>query len=124
MVHAGLEILRSELITLTQSAALEANNSLRELMDDIYSASETAIEILNDLLHYEHMDAGTFNLELSWRPLARLLQSKLNWAAILAEKSSVNLKIFDSTVASEFGIDESKVNAIEGCRYFECSIIS
>jgi len=29
-----------------------------ELLEDIYSASETAIQILNDLLHYEHMDAG------------------------------------------------------------------
>ena len=83
-------------------------------MDDIYSASETAIEILNDLLHYEHMDAGTFNLELSWRSLTGLLRSKLHWAAILAEKSLVNLKIFDSTVASEFGIDVSRGNDIEG----------
>jgi len=29
-----------------------------ELLEDIYSASEMAIQILNDLLHYEHMDAG------------------------------------------------------------------
>mmetsp|Transcript_16561 Transcript_16561/g.24068 ORF Transcript_16561/g.24068 Transcript_16561/m.24068 type:complete len:426 (-) Transcript_16561:1005-2282(-) len=105
VVHAGLEILRSELNNLTQSATLQVNNSLSELMDDIYSASETAIEILNDLLHYEHMDAGTFNLELSWRPLAQLFQSKLHWAAILAEKNMVNLKIFDSTLASEFGVE-------------------
>jgi len=52
VVHAGLEILRSELVFSASSAALE-------LIDDIYSASETAIEILNDLLHYEHMDSGT-----------------------------------------------------------------
>lgn len=99
MVHAGLKILRSELNSATQSAASQVSNSLCELIDDIYSASETAIEIMNDLLHYEHMDAGTFNLELSWRPLAGFLKDKLHWAAILAEKNNVDLQIFDSTVA-------------------------
>lgn len=100
VVHAGLEILRSELNSATQSAASQVSNSLCELIDDIYSASETAIEILNDLLHYEHMDAGTFNLELSWRPLSGFLKDKLHWAAILAEKNNVDLQIFDSTVAT------------------------
>mmetsp|Transcript_16569 Transcript_16569/g.24082 ORF Transcript_16569/g.24082 Transcript_16569/m.24082 type:complete len:910 (+) Transcript_16569:10-2739(+) len=93
VVHAGLEILRSELVFSASSAALE-------LIDDIYSASETAIDILNDLLHYEHMDAGTFNLELSWRPLFGFLKDKLHWATILAEKSNVNLQIVDSTIAT------------------------
>jgi len=51
VVHAGLEILRSELPISTSETVLE-------LIDDIHSASETAIEILNDLLHYEHIDSG------------------------------------------------------------------
>lgn len=33
-------------------------SSIFELMDDIFLASETAINILNDLLHYEQIDAG------------------------------------------------------------------
>eukprot|EP00597_Dinobryon_sp_UTEXLB2267_P017381 CAMPEP_0201112334 /NCGR_PEP_ID=MMETSP0812-20130820/77187_1 /ASSEMBLY_ACC=CAM_ASM_000668 /TAXON_ID=98059 /ORGANISM="Dinobryon sp., Strain UTEXLB2267" /LENGTH=640 /DNA_ID=CAMNT_0047375655 /DNA_START=533 /DNA_END=2455 /DNA_ORIENTATION=- len=97
VVHAGLEILRSELVFSASSAALE-------LIDDIYSASETAIEILNDLLHYEHMDSGTFKLELSWQPLARLWGSKLKWAFILAEKNNISLTVTDSTNATEYGV--------------------
>lgn len=120
MVHAGLEILRSELNNVTQSASSQVSNSLCELIDDIYSASETAIEILNDLLHYEHMDAGTFNLELSWRPLSGFLKDKLNWAAILAEKKHVDLQIVDSTVATALvnpmGISNSQNYDIENNR--------
>lgn len=106
-MHAGLEILRSELTTLTRDTLELASESIKLLIEDIYSSSETAIEILNDLLHYEHMDAGTFNLELCWRPLARLLEGKLHWAAILAEKKGVQLVVLDDTIASEFGIDST-----------------
>jgi len=98
VVHAGLDILRSEL----QSSSSVAG-STRDLVEDIYSASETAINILNDLLHYEHMDSGTFKLELSWRPLAGVWGSKWKWAFLLAEKSDVTLTVSDSTAATEFG---------------------
>lgn len=96
VVHAGLDILRAELeggsVMLNQ-----INASTMELIEDIFAASETAISILNDLLHYEHMDAGTFQLERVWRPL---LQGKLHWATILADKKRIKLTIADLTVAS------------------------
>ena len=78
-------------------------------MEDIFSSSESAILILNDLLQYENLDAGgethemkpeimvmnerfcvlllttgTFSLDQNWQPLLRLLAGKLKWAAILA----------------------------------------
>ena len=52
MVHAGLDILLSEM----RSALMSADTI--ELVEDIFSASESAIYILNDLLEYEHLDAG------------------------------------------------------------------
>ena len=66
VVHAGLDIVRDELRNI-----ISANNSneattpsidkakgLLELVEDIFAASDSAISILNDLLDYEHMDAG------------------------------------------------------------------
>mmetsp|Transcript_25141 Transcript_25141/g.36099 ORF Transcript_25141/g.36099 Transcript_25141/m.36099 type:complete len:435 (+) Transcript_25141:42-1346(+) len=103
VVHAGLDILRSELANSSSESIVTIPRRTLELINDIYSASETAIDILNDLLHYEHMDSGTFKLELSWRPLARLWDSKLKWAFILAEKSNISLSVTDLTVATEFG---------------------
>lgn len=55
VVLAGLELLRSDFI----AAASTANLSILELIDDMQSASDAAISILNDLLQYEHLDSGT-----------------------------------------------------------------
>jgi len=52
VVLAGLELLRADLNS-------GVNLSISDLIDDMQSAAETAITILNDLLNYEHMDAGT-----------------------------------------------------------------
>lgn len=70
MVHAGLDIMRDELRQMhsSQKACVVLNSSnevteqiggLLELVDDIFTASDSAINILNDLLDYEHMDAGS-----------------------------------------------------------------
>lgn len=56
MVRVGLDILRSELTRPNSTAKIEP--STLELLDDIISSSDTSIEILNELLDYEHMDAG------------------------------------------------------------------
>jgi len=106
VVHAGLDILRSELGCLesVHGVISQISDSTAELIEDIYTASETAIAILNDLLHYEHMDAGTFQLEQIMKPLSGILEGKLNWATILTKKKKINLAILDFTVAtnSEF----------------------
>mmetsp|Transcript_19291 Transcript_19291/g.26518 ORF Transcript_19291/g.26518 Transcript_19291/m.26518 type:complete len:335 (+) Transcript_19291:297-1301(+) len=92
VVLAGLELLRCDI----NATVSERNVSILELIDDMQSAGETAISILNDLLQYENMDAGTLKLEQSWKPLKNLLQGKLKWASILAAKKNVNLSITDS----------------------------
>ena len=53
MVHAGLDLLRSEL-----QAISSLPRSTLELVEDIFTSSESAINILNDLLSYEYIDAG------------------------------------------------------------------
>jgi len=56
VMHAGVEMLREEL----KSDAVRGGNLcvIKDLLDDIYAASESAISVLNDLLNYEHLDAG------------------------------------------------------------------
>lgn len=67
MVYAGLEILRDELL-LCNSGVRQAITPLErgseakgwlDLVQDIFLATDTAIRILNDLLSYEHIDAGS-----------------------------------------------------------------
>ena len=56
VVRIGLDILRSELTR--PNSTLKVDPSILELLEDITSASDSSIDILNELLDYEHMDAG------------------------------------------------------------------
>ena len=57
VVRVGLDILKSELTR--PNSTLKVDPSIVELLEDIISSSDSSIEILNELLDYEHMDAGT-----------------------------------------------------------------
>ena len=72
-----------------------------EMLGHIYSASQTMIDVLNDLLQYEHIDSGAFRLELCWRPVANFLKNKLDWAKVLAAEKNIQLSIEDRTSAFE-----------------------
>jgi len=55
-VHAGADLLLSE---LKQDITAPPNiEKIVEQLEDIFQASESAVNFLNDLLNYEHIDAG------------------------------------------------------------------
>ena len=62
IVHAGLDIMQAEIDA--QSGAIQTQTPVvirpetAKMVRNMFAASETAIHILNDLLHYEHIDAG------------------------------------------------------------------
>jgi hypothetical protein len=58
IVHAGLDIIRSEIEANEGATAVYISPETAKMIRNIFSASETSIHILNDLLHYEHIDAG------------------------------------------------------------------
>ena len=70
VVHAGLDIVRSDIeaqylnLGAAGSAAAAGGGGIQisaetaEMIEQIFTASSTAIEILDDLLVYEHIDSG------------------------------------------------------------------
>ena len=59
MVHVGLELL----VSLIKSAGptspfISIDRSTADFIIQMFSSSEFAINILNDLLQYEHIEAG------------------------------------------------------------------
>ena len=96
VAHAGLEILKADL------EAMGASLAILSLLDDIFSASNAAIEILNDMLHYEHMDSGTFKLELAVTPLLNVFAGRLEVYKYMALKKNINLRIEDQVQVSEY----------------------
>mmetsp|Transcript_7422 Transcript_7422/g.11064 ORF Transcript_7422/g.11064 Transcript_7422/m.11064 type:complete len:551 (-) Transcript_7422:274-1926(-) len=105
VVHAGLDLLRTELKEMLMHVT--AIGDTMELVEDIFAASGSAISILNDLLNYEHIDAGTFKLDMKYVPLLRLFDDKLNWARLMARSKDVIFSVVDATDATEFGFQGS-----------------
>ena len=93
---AGLEILKAEL------EALRAARSILDLLNDISFANNTAIEILDDMLQYEHIDSGIFKLELAVTPLKNLFASRLETYKYMSSKKDIALHIEDLAQASEY----------------------
>ena len=63
VVHAGLDLLMAEIKDADPEAeTVPINRSTVELIQQIFSSSESAIDLLNDLLQYEQIDAGAYTL--------------------------------------------------------------
>ena len=109
IVHAGLDIVRHEFELKDGSSVVHISTDTAKMIENIFSASESAIANVNDLLHYEHLDSGnhsspillvvlvwvngnkdrslsyalgTFKLELSWQPVGQLMGKNLEWVRI------------------------------------------
>ena len=60
VVHAGLDLLIAEIKEADPEAeTVPISRSTVELIRQIFSSSESAIDLLNDLLQYEQIDAGS-----------------------------------------------------------------
>ena len=86
---AGLEILKADL------EAAGVSRAIRNLLEDVSFASNTAIEILNDMLQYEHIDSGTFKLELAVIALENLFLGRLEAYKFMASSKNIVLTIED-----------------------------
>jgi len=96
VAFAGLEILKAEL------EVVGVSSFVRELLEDIYFASNTAIDILNDMLQYEHIDSGTFKLDMAVMPLLDAFRRRLSAYKFMASKKNISLSIEDHVGVSEF----------------------
>jgi len=87
VVSAGLELLSRELTNHNMSS------ETLEIVRDISESTALSIETLNELLHYESMDAGTFKLEEEEIPVSKAVPKNLNHLRVLARARKVDLTI-------------------------------
>ena len=83
--NAGLEILASEI------KAMNANESIKELVRDVYDANDTAVKILDDMLQFEYMDQGVFKLDCRKRLIKKLFVRK--WRSMMKAVETRNITI-------------------------------
>ena len=96
MVHAGLELLQADLIV---AGAL---SSTRSLLKDIYFASSAAIDILNDMLQYEHIDSGTFKLDCTVVSILQAFAGRMDGFRFLLSTKNISLQIEDLAQVTEY----------------------
>ena len=96
VVHAGLELLRADLV------AAGALTSTLVLLQDIFFASSAAIEILNDMLQYEHIDSGTFKLDCAVVPMPQAFAGRMDSFKFMLANKNITLHIEDLAQVSEF----------------------
>ena len=96
VVHAGLELLRADLV------AAGALSSTLTLLQDIFFASSAAIEILNDMLQYEHIDSGTFELDCAAVSLVQAFAGRMEGFKFMLANKNIAMHIEDHAQVSEF----------------------
>jgi signal transduction histidine kinase len=72
------------------------------LLQDIFFASSAAIEILNDMLQYEHIDSGTFKLECAVVSMLQVFAGRLNGFKFMLANKNITMRIEDHVQVSEF----------------------
>jgi hypothetical protein len=119
VVVSGLDFLKDEVKAI--SGPVKA--SLEGLLHEMTVATKSAVNILNDVLDYEQIDAGKLSkylippsaitpqmpagilkLDLGWFPLARFFEDKFKWAEMMASIKQIRLTIEDNTVATVPGM--------------------
>ena len=96
VVHAGLELLRVDLATAGAPA------SCLNLLQDIFFASSAAIDILNDMLQYEHIDSGTFKLDCAVVSIVQAFAGRMDGYKSMLANKNITMLIEDLAQVSEF----------------------
>lgn len=100
---AGLEMIKTEI------TATNADAELIDLVIDVYESNETAVEILNDLLHYESIDAGTFKIEARRHSLKHVFGEKIHAIVIAASRKALHIQIEDNACAFKLGSNGERI---------------
>jgi signal transduction histidine kinase/ActR/RegA family two-component response regulator len=103
-VRLGMKLLEVELaklLTLIVTAPAEtlldvvsrSVTSWQSLADDIMLNSETAVEVLNDLLNYDKIEMGTLRLEFTLVNVCTLLSKTIAIMQVQAEQKNIKLEL-------------------------------
>lgn len=85
----GLDLLVKDLDSQT------VTESFASLLIDMHASSQGAMDLLNDLLNYESIDAGTFSLEKQKYCMVGLLKDKLTSLKVLTRSYELKFDIVD-----------------------------
>jgi signal transduction histidine kinase len=68
-------------------------SSWKQLADEIVESSESAVEVLNDLLNYDKIEIGTLKLELSYCNIRGLVERTVTAMQVQAHQKGIHLEL-------------------------------
>jgi hypothetical protein len=107
-VRLGMKLLEVEMEKLLATIATAPSGSLldvvnknliswQRLTDDIMLNSETAVEVLNDLLNYDKIEMGTLRLEFSFVDFCSLLSKTIAIMQVQAQQKNITLELTEGS---------------------------
>lgn len=98
VVMAGLDIVKE------MSPGITYTEDMHEIIEDAYTSCGSAINILNDLLQYESIDAGKLVLAQEEKSVHLLLNNRLTPLTLLAKKHNIDLIIDDHACCTDYKV--------------------
>ena len=100
-VHLGLEALTTELRRMideptsshSSSAVHSALRSWLELSIEMMGNSESAVDVLNDLLNYDKIEMGTLHLDFTSVPIFAVVETCILASLNQVKQKNINLKL-------------------------------
>jgi signal transduction histidine kinase len=103
-VRLGMKLLEVELanfakllpVTSAADLALAISKTLKawkQLADEIVESSESAVEVLNDLLNYDKIEIGTMKLEFSCMNVRELVSKTVAAMQVQAQQKGIHLEL-------------------------------
>jgi signal transduction histidine kinase len=106
----GLKCLESD---VKQYLTEDQWNSIEDIFEDVKDACGTAVDILNDLLLYEKLDAGIFNLALTPVSLSKFVNESVKIFRAQAKANRIHLiSNLDSLGLIMVNLDKSKFHQV------------
>jgi hypothetical protein len=124
-VSMGLQLLQNEMVKFTCPRSSKDNQTHKPVEDqlqdkltdwsvlseDILSNTLSAVDVLNDLLNYDKIEAGTLHLELTVIPIWKLIEDTASEFKLHAKKKNINYLLDFSSLVDPANADSKSVLA-------------
>jgi signal transduction histidine kinase/ActR/RegA family two-component response regulator len=85
----------------------------RHLTDEIVESSESAVEVLNDLLNYDKIELGTLKLEFSTFDMRALAERTTSMMQVQAQQKNIVIQLYHTTESASVSSGD---RSSAGCR--------
>jgi signal transduction histidine kinase len=134
-VRLGMKLLEVEMTKFASSVASSTPANLitkvnavlvvwKQLADEIVESSESAVEVLNDLLNYDKIEIGTMKLEFTYCDIRSLGERTVAAMQVQAQQKDITLRWDCTWLRGLVDQDQSQSTLLASPLSDECTVIA